>query len=122
MTNEHTTITILDLPPELIDQIANCLFAERRALRLTCKYLYHTATPAWARFRFGGLETDLSERSFTKLERIVNDDSLARSVKKLCSGGHDNNHEIGRNIMWRRALDCTPVTAQPATARLRVII
>ncbi|KAJ0422036.1 hypothetical protein BJY00DRAFT_311438 [Aspergillus carlsbadensis] len=122
MSNKPGKTTILDLPPELIDQIADNLFLEWKQLRLTCRYLYNTTTPAWAAFWFGKLDTDLSETSFTRLERIVNHGLLAQHVKKLSIGGHYNDHEIGKDVNWQRTPDGILVPAQPATARLRAII
>ncbi|KAJ0422035.1 hypothetical protein BJY00DRAFT_311437 [Aspergillus carlsbadensis] len=80
---EHT-VSILELPPELLDEICSYISVEEHGfLRLACRYLYLGMKHSYYTNALTIVKTDLSTKSLRCLEWIISDEFRASFVKEL---------------------------------------
>jgi len=99
---QPSAFRILDLPPELLDDIASFLSkGYLLGFRQTCKQIYKHTSVAFTRCCFHTIQTDLSFESLRKLEKLAKNERFAPQVQSLLRKGRRHKH-IGKGLKWER--------------------
>ncbi|OJJ52835.1 hypothetical protein ASPSYDRAFT_561089 [Aspergillus sydowii CBS 593.65] len=122
MSSTDQAFRLLDLPPELLDDIASFLPKESLLdFRQTCKHVHKHTAIAFARCCFHTIQTDLSFASLRRLEQVAKNGRYAQHVQSLLVKGRRHNH-FGQGLKWERDDQGYLLHRQPAVDRVRGIL
>ncbi|KAL2865956.1 uncharacterized protein BJX67DRAFT_382338 [Aspergillus lucknowensis] len=102
------------LPPELFEIVTWYLkTADNSSFRLTCRYIEACTFRYWTKFCLESIQTDLSERSYRSLKKLLKEPRLVPMVKKF-TVKETNFSGLGKGFKWKRTqFDRRLVVPQP---------